>query len=61
MPVRSLNSSVLKWPNRKTVDKAVRHWAARFVKNRPEVIRLGYFGSYLEATGAWAAIWIWWL
>ena len=51
MPVRSLNSSVLKWPNRKTVDKAVRHWAARFVKNRPEIIRLGYFGSY--ARGDW--------
>jgi len=51
MPVRSLNSSVLKWPNRETVDKAVRHWATRFVKNRPEVIRLGYFGSY--ARGDW--------
>ncbi len=51
MPVRSLNSSVLKWPNRETVDNAVRRWAARFVKSRPEIIGLGYFGSY--ARGDW--------
>ena len=46
MPVRSLNSSVLKWPSRKTVGLAVRSWTAEQVKERPEIIRLGYFGSY---------------
>ncbi len=46
MPVRSLNSSVLKWPNRKAVDRAVRSWTAEQVQQRPEIVRLGYFGSY---------------
>src|SRR5882672_9764408 len=51
MPVRSLNSSVLVWPNRSQVDNAVRRWAADVAAARPEVRRLGYFGSY--ARGDW--------
>ena len=51
MPVRSLNSSVLKWPDRKTVDRAVRLWTAGLVQTRPGLVRLGYFGSY--ARGDW--------
>ncbi len=51
MPIRSLNSSVLRWPDRVTVDRAVRAWAAQQVKQRPEVLKLGYFGSY--ARGNW--------
>ncbi len=51
MPVRSLNSSVLKWPNREEVDRKVRLWAANLVKKRPEIVKLGYFGSY--ARGDW--------
>jgi len=51
MPVRSLHSSVLVWPDRATVDRAVREWAARIARERPEVIRIGYFGSY--ARGDW--------
>ena len=46
MPVRSLNSSVLKWPSRKAVDLAVRSWTTEQVRQRPEIVRLGYFGSY---------------
>jgi hypothetical protein len=46
-----LNSPVLKWPDRESVDKAARIWAAREVKHHPELIRLGYFGSY--ARGDW--------
>ena len=46
MPVRSLNSSVLKWPSQKTVDWAVRSWTVEQVEERSEIIRLGYFGSY---------------
>ena len=51
MPVRSLTSSVLKWPDARAVDLAVREWAAGLVRRRPEVKRIGYFGSY--ARGDW--------
>ncbi len=51
MPVRSLRSSVLRWPDRATVDQAVRRWADEAAKARPEVVRIGYFGSY--ARGDW--------
>ena len=51
MPVRSLNSSVLKWPSRKAVDRAIRSWTAEQVAGKPDLIRLGYFGSY--ARGDW--------
>ena len=49
MPVRSSNSSVLKWPERHQVDAAVRAWAQAGA--HPELLRLGYFGSY--ARGDW--------
>lgn len=51
MPVRSLRSSVLKWPNRESVDKAVRQWATDLAQARSDVSRIGYFGSY--ARGDW--------
>ncbi|MBD3221735.1 nucleotidyltransferase domain-containing protein [bacterium] len=51
MPIRSLHSSVMRWPDRDTVDAAVRAWAAAQVEGRPELTRLGYFGSY--ARGDW--------
>ena len=51
MPVRSLHTSVLRWPDRDAVDAAVRAWAAREALNRPDLLRVGYFGSY--ATGDW--------
>lgn len=50
MPVRSLDSSVLKWPDRRTVDQAVREWAAR-IGPRQDLVRMGYAGSY--ARGDW--------
>ncbi|OGF54056.1 MAG: DNA polymerase subunit beta [Candidatus Fraserbacteria bacterium RBG_16_55_9] len=46
MPVRSLSSPVLKWPDAQTVDRAVRRWARDIIQQRSEIIRLGYFGSY---------------
>lgn len=46
MPVRSLSSSVLKWPDVQTVDLAVRRWAEHIAQHRTDVLRLGYFGSY---------------
>ena len=51
MPVRSLNSSVFKWPDRSAVDHAVRDWAEMAVNRREGIIKLGYFGSY--ARGDW--------
>ena len=51
MPVRSLNSSVLRWPDHKTVDQAVRKWAQKELKQHEDVCRLGYFGSYVR--GDW--------
>ncbi len=51
MPVRSLRSSVLKWPDRAQVDAAVREWAAQVALSHPEAVRIGYFGSY--ARGDW--------
>jgi len=51
MPVRSLSSSVLKWPDAHTVDQAVRQWAGKVGHNRNDVLGIGYFGSY--ARGDW--------
>jgi predicted nucleotidyltransferase len=51
MPVKSLNSSVLKWPDQKAVDRAVRAWSIEQGRRRPELKQLGYFGSY--ACGDW--------
>ncbi|MBI4289279.1 MAG: nucleotidyltransferase domain-containing protein [Chloroflexi bacterium] len=51
MPVRSLNSSVLRWPDHATVDRAARAWAKEVAGARRDVVRIGYFGSY--ARGDW--------
>jgi predicted nucleotidyltransferase len=51
MPVRSLRSSVLKWPDRESVDQAVRRWAAAVVQDRDDVLAIAYLGSY--ARGDW--------
>jgi hypothetical protein len=51
MPVRSLSSSVLKWPDAASVVSALRAWAEALGGQRPEVSRVGYFGSY--ARGNW--------
>lgn len=53
MPVRSLSSSVLKWPDSDAVDKAVRGWSKKVLQEHPAVLRIGYFGSY--ARGNWGA------
>ena len=51
MPVRSLRSRVLKWPDARAVDAAVRGWATEIAQQHPNVVRIGYFGSY--ARGNW--------
>ncbi len=51
MPVRSLRSSVLRWPDHTTVEAAARAWAEAIGAERAEVRRVGFFGSY--ARGDW--------
>jgi uncharacterized protein len=46
MPVRSLRSSVLVWPDRAQVTRAARSWAGAASSQHPGVVRIGYFGSY---------------
>jgi predicted nucleotidyltransferase len=46
MPVRSLNSAVLEWPDAGTVESALRSWAGDISLRRADVLLLGYFGSY---------------
>jgi len=42
---------VLAWPNRQTVERAVRDWAAISASRHPETLLIGYHGSY--ARGDW--------
>ena len=51
MPVRSLRSSVLRWPDAETVVAALRQWARGAGRQHPNINRVGYFGSY--ARGDW--------
>jgi uncharacterized protein len=51
MPTRSLNSSVLKWPDRETVVGALKKWVYVQASSKSELLRAGYFGSY--AKGNW--------
>jgi len=49
MPVRSLNSSVLKWPDASRVHAAVSLWAEKMGHLFPEIMAIGYFGSYARS------------
>ena len=51
MPVRLLNSPVLKWPDRQTVENAAEEWAVSIRQSNTDVVCVGYFGSY--ARGNW--------
>jgi len=46
MPVRPLTSSLLKWPDAASVLGAARAWARAERGRRPDLVRLGVFGSY---------------
>ena len=48
MPVRSLNSPVLKWPRRDEVKKVLRQWLKKQIATHPEIVKLGYFGSFAK-------------
>lgn len=51
MPVRSLTSSVLKWPDLEQIHQVLDRWVKYQVVQRPDIQRIGYFGSY--ARGDW--------
>lgn len=46
MPVRSLNSPVLKWPSREAVVAAASAWAVELRARDPGVLKVAMFGSY---------------
>lgn len=48
MPVRSLSSSILRWPDRGQVSRALARWVALEASKHPNLLRLGYFGSYVR-------------
>jgi uncharacterized protein len=37
---------VIKWPDKASVDKAAREWAVRIGGTDPNIMCIGYFGSY---------------
>ncbi len=45
MPVRSLRTSVLRWPDRREVEQRAAEWAGGEAPRHPGLLRLGYFGS----------------
>ncbi len=51
MPVRSLTTSVLRWPSREAVRAAVVGWARNAADRDRSIRRIGYFGSC--ARGDW--------
>jgi len=46
MPVRSLNSSVLKWADHKKIEEELKNWINNVVREKRGIIKIGYFGSY---------------
>ena len=50
MPVRSLTSSVLRWPTRSEVEQAVTVWARSLGQKDPGVVKVGFRGSYANDT-----------
>ena len=62
MPVRSLSSPVLRWPEASRVEQALREWAGEIVRQRGDVVRIGYFGSYARGgfgeTVSREAVWV---
>ncbi len=51
MPTRLLTSALMRWPNAVEVDHAFQVWAREVMSRHPEVVRVGYVGSY--ARGNW--------
>jgi hypothetical protein len=41
-----LNSPVFKWPDRDSIHRAFEEWVEQKKKEKPELLRAGFFGSY---------------
>jgi predicted nucleotidyltransferase len=52
MPVRSSSSSVIVWPKADRVVDDARRWAEAVGRQRPDVLRIGYFGSYARGSAS---------
>jgi hypothetical protein len=52
MPVRSLDSSVLRWPERADIERGLARWATEQFERRRELLRLGCFGSFARGADA---------
>jgi predicted nucleotidyltransferase len=50
--MRSLNLRVHRWPDRDAVERALRQWVETELSRHPDLVRVGYFGSY--ARGNWS-------
>ena len=46
MPVTSSSSSIKRWPSTEVVLSAANVWARETSAQRPDLVALGYFGSY---------------
>lgn len=51
MPVKPLDSMILKWPDARAVDAAARLWARAAALQDRRIVKVGYYGSY--AKGDW--------
>ncbi len=51
MPVRSLGSSILRWPDSEQVHKALSRWTRGLAQRRQDLLAVAYIGSY--ARGDW--------
>ncbi len=45
MPVRLLNSSIMKWPSKEAVVDSLHKWS-EMLKRDSNILSIGYFGSY---------------
>jgi uncharacterized protein len=46
MPVKSLSSSVIRWPSKAEVSSAVASWAQALVSRQPDILKIAVIGSY---------------
>lgn len=60
MPVRSLNSPVLKWPDSKTVIEGPPGMPGWRLPSAPICSGWAISAPMPEANGEWAATWTWW-
>lgn len=50
MPVRSLHSSVTRWPSRAETFESFKAWAKEQFRRRADITRIGCFGSIVKGT-----------